>query len=84
MGYLNHGETFAEPGRDPCRAMWLAVLLQAIMDLDNPDDWRDREFMASRNFDNVCSLAGLNPDYVRRAVSRDTMEPFARKAMGRR
>lgn len=62
-------------------ALWLAVIQQAILDATRNTLWHSCEDLArdashrwlmlhSRDFLEVCAMAGLDPDYVRTVYQR--------------
>ena len=63
-----------EQTKDPTQELWRGVLKRAFEDAFMPGqlhlcdyerrDARDFVSIRSNNFDRVCDLAGLNPDYV--------------------
>jgi hypothetical protein len=70
---------------NPEQALWRAVIEQAIKDacgkLCEPNDQRNaRDWLLqpNRNFSQVCALADLEPDYVRK-LAREAIEAYAHK-----
>jgi hypothetical protein len=64
----------------PERTMWFAVLNQAVSDaLGNSKANRAdaRRFMFTQDFEGLCCLFDLNPEYVRREVFAVEMEAAA-------
>lgn len=73
------GMLFAEQAADPCvseHSLWRAVILQALADAcahsESPTAILERQrarawfFEPNEGFSQVCMLAGMNPDFVRR------------------
>ncbi len=52
---------------NPCRELWLRVLLYGVHDADAG---RDPGWIGSRDFHMVCALAGLDGDAVASALDR--------------
>ena len=93
---LSHDGDGGEVTDDGCRALWCAVIMRAAADIAAPEpakrvngndmngrEWRQaRDWIGSRDFREVCALAGLEPEPVE-AWLRSLMASGARRRGGR-
>lgn len=74
------------PEAEACRALWQAVVMQAVRDAIKPRSWPDATGLEkhlatewfrgnSRDYRAVCDLSGIDPDMLREAVLEGRIKP---------